>query len=105
VQDYRIWWGLFVLFAVLSLLVVQRGFRRWRAARELVERLGPTHRATHAGRLRREGWRLAAMTVSLVALTLLAFAAVAGAPAPAILALKLVAVVAVASVVGLSLLR
>lgn len=104
-RDYRIWWGLFVLFAVLSLLVVQRGFRRWKVARELIDRLGPAQRAAHAGRLRREGWRLAAMTVSLVALTLLVFAAVSGAPAPAILALKIVAVLSVAAVVGLTLLR
>ena len=104
-RDYRLWWGLFVLFAVLSLLVVQRGFRQWRAARDLLERLGPAHQAQYGRRLRREGWRLAWMTVSLVALTALVFAAVLGAPPPTILALKIVAVLAVASVVGLSLFR
>ena len=104
-RDYRLWWGMFVLFAVLSLLVIQRGFRRWRAARVLLERLGPSQLEQHRGRLRREGWRLAWMTVSLVALTALVFAALLGAPAAAILTLKIVAVLAVASVVGLSLFR
>jgi hypothetical protein len=96
---------MFVLFAVLSLLVIQRGFRRWRAARALLERLGPSQMAQHGGRLRREGWRLAWMTVSLIALTMLVFAAVLGAPATLILAFKIVAVLAVGSVVGLSLFR
>jgi hypothetical protein len=96
---------MFVVFAVLSLLVVQRGFRRWRAARAVLERLGPAQQAQHRSRLRREGWRLASMSVSLVALTTLVFAALLGAPAPAILTLKIVAVLAVASVVGLSLFR
>jgi hypothetical protein len=105
VGDYRVWWALFVLFAVLSLLVLQRGFRGWRAARELIERLELPPRAEPRRRLRREAWRLGWMMLSLVGLTGLVFAAVLGAPAALILGLKLVAVVAVAAVVGLSLLR
>lgn len=104
-RDYRVWWGLFVLFAVLSLLVVQRGIRGWRAARELIERLELPYQAGPRRRLRREAWRLGWMTLSLVGLTGLVFAAVLGAPPAMILGLKLVAVVAVAAVVGLSLVR
>jgi hypothetical protein len=96
---------LFVLFAVLSLLVVQRGIRGWRAARELIERLGLPPHAEPRRRLRREAWRLGWMMLSLVGLTGLVFAAVLGAPPAMILGLKLVAVVAVAAVVGLSLVR
>ena len=104
-RDYRVWWGLFVLFAVLSLLVVQRGFRRWRAAQDVVARLGLPDQEHHRRRLRREGWRLAWMAVSLVVMTALVFAALLGAPAALIVVLRIAAVVAVASVVGLSLFR
>lgn len=104
-RDYRVWWSLFVLFAVLSLLVVQRGFRRWRAAHDLVDRLALPDQAEHRRRLRREGWRLAWMAISLVVMTALVFAVLLGAPAAAIVALRVTAVLAVASVVGLSLLR
>jgi hypothetical protein len=96
---------LFVLFAVLSLLVVQRGIRGWRTARELIERLQLPPQAEPRRRLRREAWRLGWMTLSLVGLTGLVFAAVLGAPPAMILGLKLVAVVAVSAVVGLSLVR
>lgn len=104
-RDYRVWWGLFVLFAVLSLLVVQHGVRRWRAVRDLLDRMGVAPGAEHRRRLRREGWRLVWMAVSLIAMTALVFAAVLGAPPTAILALRATACVAVASVLGLSLLR
>jgi hypothetical protein len=104
VRDFRLWWGLFVLFAVLSLLVVQRGYRRWRTAREALERAGLPRTADHRRRLRREGWRLAWMAIALVAMTTLVFAALLGAPPAVILPLRATAVVAVAVVVGLSLL-
>ena len=32
-RDFRVWWGLFVFFAALSVLAVQRGHRRWSRAR------------------------------------------------------------------------
>jgi hypothetical protein len=105
VRDYRVWWGLFVLFAVLSLLVVQRGIRGWRAARDLIERLELPPDAEPRRRLRREAWRLGWMMSSLVGLTGLVFAAVLGAPPAIIFGLKVVAVVAVAAVVALSLVR
>jgi fatty acid desaturase len=104
-RDFRIWWGLFVTFAVLSLLAVQRGYRRWRIAREALDRIALPGAERHRRRLRREGWRLAWMAVGLITMTALVFAALLGAPAPAILGLRVTAVVAVAAVVGLSLLR
>jgi len=104
-RDFRLWWALFVAFAVLSVLVVQRGYRRWRVAREVLAGADLAHRAEYARRLRREAWRLAWMIASLVAMTVLAFAAVLGAPPSVILGLRVAAVVAVAAVLFLSLLR
>jgi hypothetical protein len=105
VRDYRVWWGLFVLFAVLSLIELQRRLRAWRAARAAVDRLQLGAASEARRRLRREAWRLGWMTVSLVGLTALVFAAVLGAPPAAILLLRLVAVAAVGLVVGLSFFR
>jgi len=103
--DFRFWWALFVLFTVLSVLVVQRGYRTWREMRDLLAKVDVPGRAEHARRLRREGWRLAWMGVSLVAMTALVFAALSGGPSELIVILRGVAVLAVAAVVGLSLLR
>jgi len=105
VRDFRFWWALFVLFAVLSVLVVQRGYRRWRIARDVPASVDLSGRHEHARRLRREGWRLAWMAVSLVAMTALVFAAVLGAPPGLILGLRAAAVVAVVAVLALSLIR
>jgi hypothetical protein len=105
VRDFRFWWALFVVFGVLSVVVVQRGYRRWRSARTVLAETDLPGRAEHARRLRREGWRLAWMGVSLVSMTVLVFAALLGAPDDVILGLRAVAVAAVAAVVGLSLLR
>jgi hypothetical protein len=105
VRDFRFWWALFVLFAVVSVVVVQRGYRRWRSARDLLTRVDVPGRAEYARRLRREGWRLACMAASLVAMTVLVFAVFLGAPPGVILGLRAAAVLAVIAVVGLSLLR
>jgi nitroreductase len=105
VRDFRLWWGLFVLFAVVSVVVVQRGYRKWRSARDLLARVDVPGRAEYARRLRREGWRLVCMAASLVAMTLLVFAVFLGAPTGVILGLRAAAVLAVIAVVGLSLLR
>jgi hypothetical protein len=105
VRDFRLWWALFVVFAVLSVLVVQRSYRRWRIARDVVSGMRGASRAAFDRRLRREGWRLACMVLSLVAMTALAFAAVLGAPPLAVLGLRTLAVAAVVAVVGLSLFR
>jgi hypothetical protein len=105
VRDFRVWWGLFVFFAALSLLAVQRGYRRWSRVRAAVAERPPAERGPLDRRLRREGWRLACMAASLVSLTVLVFAALLGAPAEAILALRLVALAAVGGVLWLSLTR
>ena len=104
-RDFRVWWGLFVLFAVLSLLAVQRGYHRWRIARDALDRIGVPEAEPHRRRLRREGWRLVWMAVALMTMTALVFAALLGAPAPAVLGLRVSAVLAVVVVVCLSLLR
>jgi hypothetical protein len=104
VRDFRLWWGLFVFFAVLCVLVLQRGYRRWRRALALVagaRRPNPVELA----RLRREGWRLAGMALSLFAMTALVFAVLLGAPPLLQLVLRVAAVAGVLGVVGLSLRR
>jgi hypothetical protein len=61
--------------------------------------------ADRVRRLRREGWRLASMAVSLVVMTALVFAALLGAPAALLLGLRATAVVAVVGVIALSVRR
>ena len=104
-RDFRLWWALFVFFAALSILAVQRGYRRWTRARAALAARPLAERELLGPRLQREGWRLACMAASLVALTALVFAALLGAPAAALLALRLVAIGAVGGVLWLSLIR
>lgn len=101
-RDYRVWWALFVFFAVLSVLVVQRRYRRWRQAGRILAQMGPA-RDEQRRRLRLEGWRLILMTVSLVAMTGLVFAVFLQLPAVLLLTLRIVALAAVGGVVLLSL--
>ena len=101
-RDFRLWWALFVFFAVLSVIVVQRGYRRWRTARDALSARPIPELEALDRRVRREGWRLASMVVSVVAMTALVFAALLGAPRVLILGLRLVAVAGVAVVVWLS---
>jgi hypothetical protein len=105
VRDFRLWWGMFVFFAALSVLAVQRGYRRWSRARAAVAERPIAGRALLDRRLRREGWRLACMGTSVLAMTALVFAALLNAPAEAILALRLVALASVGAVLWLSLIR
>jgi hypothetical protein len=105
VRDFRVWWGLFVFFAVLSVLAVQRGYRRWTRARAAVAEHPLAERAPLDRRLRREGWRLACMAAGLVSMTALVFAALLGAPAAAMLALRVAALASVGGVLWLSLIR
>jgi hypothetical protein len=102
-RDYRLWWGLFVFFLVISVVVVQRRYRRWvRARRALADLDHPEP----AGRLvRLEGWRIVLMMVSLVAMTGLVFAVLLRAPPALISLLRLLAVAAVAGVLVLGLKR
>jgi hypothetical protein len=104
-RDFRLWWALFVFFAVLCVLALQHGHRRWRRARSVIAAVPGLAGAERERRLRREGWRLASMAVSLVAMTALVFAALLGAPAPLLLGLRATAVVGVLGVIVLSLRR
>jgi hypothetical protein len=104
-RDFRVWWALFVFFAVLSLLVLQHGYRRWKRLGELLPPGAPPDRHRLARHRRLEGWRLACMAASLVVMTGLVFAGLMGAPRALVLALRLLAVAFVASVVVLSVRR
>ena len=104
-RDFRLWWGLFVFFAVLCVLALQRGYRRWRRLLSLVAAVPGSARAVQERRLRREGWRLGGMAGSLIAMTALVFAALLGAPPGLVLALRVMAVGGVLGVVWLSLRR
>lgn len=99
-RDYRVWWALFVFFAVLSLLAVQHRYGRWRRASRALHDVDEPERTVLVRRWRIEGWRLVFMVASIAAMTGLVFAALLGAPAPLILLLRFLAV---ASVVGVLL--
>jgi hypothetical protein len=105
VRDYRLWWGLFVFFAVLSVLVVQRGYRRWRRLNALLPDLPAPRREEAARGVRLEGWRLACMAGSLVAMTALVFAALFGVAPVVLLLLRIIAISGVLGVVILGVRR
>jgi hypothetical protein len=69
VRDFRVWWVLFVFFAGLSTVVIQRRYQRWRTARRLLAEVGSRERAAVNRRIRLEGWRVVLMTVSLLAMS------------------------------------
>lgn len=104
-RDFRLWWALFVFFLVLCVLALQHGYRRWRRAQTVVAAAPGLAGADRERQLRREGWRLASMAVSLIAMTALVFAALLGGPAPLLFALRATAVVGVLGVVVLSFRR
>jgi hypothetical protein len=103
VRDYRVWWALFVFFAVLGVLVVQRRYRWWRRAQTAVADLTGEARLEATRRVRLEGWRLALMTASLLVMTGLVFGVVLGAPPSLVLILRLLAILSVLGVVVLGL--
>jgi hypothetical protein len=102
-HDYRFWWALFVFFAALGVLVVQRRYRWWRRAKEASAELTGESRIDQQRRVRLEGWRLAMMTASLLVMTGLVFGVFLGAPPPVVLTLRLLAILSVLGVVLLSL--
>lgn len=102
-RDFRFWWGLFVFFGALSVLAVQRAHRRWLRARNAAAARPVPEQALLARRIRREGWRLVCMSLSVIAMTALVFAALLGAPAAVILFLRVLAIGAVGGVLWLSL--
>jgi hypothetical protein len=103
VRDFRLWWALFVFFAGLSILVVQRRYRRWRRARRLLDEVEPRHRTEVRRRIRLEGWRLALMTVSVLAMSGVVATVFWPGPTALLDALRLLALLAVVGVLLVSL--
>ena len=102
-RDVRIWWGLFVFFAVLSVLVVQRRYHRWRGAKRLSAEAEPRTRAELDRRLRLEGWRLALMAVSILAMSGVVVTVFWPGPTALLEVLQVVALLAVVGLLWLSL--
>ena len=101
-RDFRIWWGLFVFFAALSLLVVQRRYYRWRRAKRLVSEVDPRRRAEVDRRIRLEGWRLILMALSVLAASGVVMTVFWPGPAALVDVLRVVALLAVGGVLLLS---
>lgn len=104
-RDFRAWWALFVFFAVLSVLALQHGYRRWRRIGDLLSAGSGPGQERLVRSWRREGWRLGCMAASVVVMTGLVFAGVMGAPGGVLLTLRLLAVALVLAVVVLSVRR
>ena len=102
-RDVRIWWGLFVFFVVLSVLVVQRRYHGWQRAKRLGAGTDPRVRAELDRRLRLEGWRLVLMAVSILAMSGAVVTVFWPGPAALLEVLRVVALLAVAGVLLLSL--
>jgi hypothetical protein len=103
VADYRLWWALFVLFAVMCILVMQHRYRHWRrVGRALGQLVGQEH-AEQMRRWQAAGWQLVLMLVSLLAMTGVVFAVFLTWPYAVLAALRLVALVAVLGVLILTL--
>jgi hypothetical protein len=102
VRDVRIWWGLFVFFAALSVLVVQRRYLRWRGAKRLATGAEPRMRAEVERRLRLEGWRLLLMAVSILAMSGIVVTVFLPGPAALLEVLRVIALLAVLGVLLLS---
>jgi hypothetical protein len=103
VRDFRVWWVLFVVFAGLSVLVVQRRYQRWRRASRLLHEVDPRERAEVDRRIRLEGWRLVLMTVSLIAMSGVVVTVFWPGPTALLEVLRLVALLGVVGVLLLSL--
>jgi hypothetical protein len=102
VRDVRIWWGLFVFFAALSVLVVQRRYHRWHVAKRQAAEADPRVRAVLDRRLRLEGWRLVLMAVSILAMSGVVVTVFWPGPAALLEILRVVALLAVVGVLVLS---
>lgn len=102
-HDYRFWWTLFVFFAALCVLAVQRRYRWWRRAKDALGELGGELRIEQTRRVQLEGWRVALMTAALLVMTGLVFGVFLGAPRTLMLTLRLLAILSVLGIVLLSL--
>jgi hypothetical protein len=103
VRDFRIWWALFVFFAALSVLVVQRRYQRWRRAKRFLREVDPRQRAEANRRIRLEGWRLVLMTISLLAMSGVVVTVFWPGPTALLEGLRLLALLGVVGVLLLSL--
>ena len=101
-RDVRIWWGLFVFFAAMSVMVVQRRYARWRVAKRLAAEAEPRMRAEVERRLRLEGWRLVLMAVSILAMGGIVVTVFWPGPAALLEVLRVIALLAVMGVLLLS---
>ena len=102
-RDFRVWWILFVFFAGLSVLVVQRGYQRWRRARRLLPEVDPRQHAEVNRRIRLEGWRLVLMTVSLLTMSGIVVTVFWPGPTALLEVLRLLALLGVVGVLLMSL--
>jgi uncharacterized membrane protein len=102
-RDFRVWWVLFVFFAGLSVMVIQRRFQRWRRARSLLHAVDPREQAEAIRWLRLEGWRLVLMAVSLLAMSGIVVTVLWPGPAALLEVLRLLALLGVVGVLLLSL--
>jgi hypothetical protein len=103
VRDFRVWWVLFVFFAGLSVLVIQRRYQRWRGAKRLVHEVDPRQQGEVSRRIRLEGWRLVLMTVSLLAMSGVVMTVFWPGPTALLEVLRLLALLGVVGVLLLSL--
>lgn len=102
-RDFRVWWVLFVFFAGLSILVVQRRLHRWRRVRRLFHEVDPREQAAVSRWIRLEGWRLVLMIVSLLAMSGVVTTVFWPGPTALLEILRLVALLGVVGVLLLSL--
>jgi hypothetical protein len=94
---------LFVFFAGLGVLVVQRRYQRWRTARRLLHEVDSRQRERASRRIRLEGWRLVLMTVSLLAMSGVVVTVFWPGPPALLELLRLVALLTVGGLLVLSL--
>jgi hypothetical protein len=103
VSDFRVWWVLFVFFAGLSILVIQRRYQSWRTARRLLHGVDPRRQEQVRRRIRLEGWRVVLMTVSLLAMSGVVVTVFWPGPQALLDVLRILALLAVGGVLVLSL--
>jgi hypothetical protein len=94
---------LFVFFAGLSVLVVQRRYRRWLTARRLLPEVDPRRSKQVRRWIRLEAWRLALMTISLLAMSGVVVTVFWPGPRQLLDVLRLLALLAVGGVLLLTL--
>jgi len=90
----RLFVVLFIVFTVLSVEVVRRGYQRWKKERDVLGELGGGAPPEAVRRHRQAGRRLVSLAVALIAMVALAFLAPLGAPRAAIVVFQVIAIAA-----------